>query len=61
MPAKFHKLPSRDCYQFKPLTGKICSKCGAFASPAHVPRQYVGYFCQRCCPACVGKVNPTKD
>jgi len=60
MPSKFHKLPSRDCYQFKPLTGKICSNA-VRSPPQLVHRQYVGYLCQRCYPACVGKVNPTKD
>ena len=39
------------CYQSE-LIRRRCSKCGNTAERIHIPVRQVGYYCEKCCPAC---------
>jgi hypothetical protein len=52
-------MPSKRCYQL-PYVHRLCSKCGRLSVSVHVPIEHVGYFCERCCPACSQKPAPPK-
>jgi len=36
-----------------PRPGEPCFECGDVAEFLHIPLGYFGYYCERCCPACV--------
>src|SRR5262245_51602324 len=42
------------CFQSR-FVRSACAKCGEDASPVHLPGGYLGHYCEKCCPACVGK------
>ena len=48
----------KPCYQL-PFAYEACHKCGLIPSLVHLPLDQVGYFCDKCCPACNAKV-PTQ-
>jgi len=39
------------CYQSTRVWIR-CRTCGARPGVLHMPTHYIGYFCEKCCPAC---------
>jgi hypothetical protein len=46
-----HWIQVKPCYR-TPKSAQACSICGLRAKHMHMPIGRVGYFCERCCPAC---------
>jgi hypothetical protein len=46
------------CYQL-PFAYEACHKCRRVAGLVHLPVNRVGYFCDKCCPAC-NEIAPHK-
>jgi excisionase family DNA binding protein len=40
------------CYQTSRTGFNACQTCGELPSVIHIPICIVGYFCEKCCPAC---------
>jgi hypothetical protein len=47
------------CFQIG-LTRHACVKCGDITTAVHLPTMQVGYYCEKCCPACNSE-KPRKD
>ena len=43
----------KPCYQTV-FARQACWKCGEDPTVVHIPTMQMGYYCQKCCPACSG-------
>ena len=43
----------KPCFQTG-FARRACAKCGEYPAVVHIPTMQVGYYCQKCCPACSG-------
>jgi hypothetical protein len=39
------------CFQSRRTDFK-CRACGERPDEVHIPTRYLGYYCEKCCPAC---------
>jgi hypothetical protein len=50
----------RPCYQVSLVrSGRQCWRCKKVPDVVHIPTVYIGYFCGKCCPACVPGASET--
>ena len=42
------------CFQIR-RSIETCRACGKGSAVVHLPTKFIGYYCEKCCPACNSK------